>query len=148
MTCWSAYMYQQNSEKSLWSNSQLPPPPGYANASICERAWKPFFFAFLQSKTAISFNILSVLQILCRYKLHAGRLTCTNKTQKNHYGAISNCPPPPRLRQCIYMRASLETFFFAFPQSKTAISFYILSVLQNFVGTNAGRLTCTDKTQN
>ena len=36
--------------------------------------------------------------------------------------------PPPRLRQCIYMRVSLETFFFAFPQSKTAISFYILSV--------------------
>ena len=31
------------------------------------------------SKTAISFNILSVLQILCRYKWHACRLTCTDK---------------------------------------------------------------------
>ena len=36
-------------------------------------------------------------------------------------------PPPPRLRQSIYMRASLD-FFFEFPQSKTAIPFYILSV--------------------
>ena len=36
-------------------------------------------FAFLHSKTAISFNILLVLQILCRYKWHACRITCTNK---------------------------------------------------------------------
>ena len=35
--------------------------------------------AFLDTKSAISFNILSVLQILCRYKWHACRLTCTDK---------------------------------------------------------------------
>ena len=33
------------------------------------------YFAFLHSKTAIFFNILLVLQILCRYKWHACRLT-------------------------------------------------------------------------
>ena len=32
------------------------------------------FFEFLHSKTAISFNILLVLQILCRHKWHACRL--------------------------------------------------------------------------
>ena len=38
---------------------------------ICERAERASlenFLAFLHSKTAISFNILLVLQILCRYK--------------------------------------------------------------------------------
>ena len=42
---------------------------------ICERASLENFLAFLHSKTAISFNILLVLQILCRYKWHACRLT-------------------------------------------------------------------------
>ena len=37
------------------------------------------FFAFSHSKTVISFKILLVLQILCRYKSHACRLTCTDK---------------------------------------------------------------------
>ena len=37
------------------------------------------FLAFLHSKTAISFNILLVLQIHCRYKWHACRLTCSDK---------------------------------------------------------------------
>ena len=31
------------------------------------------------SKTAISFNILLVLQKLCRYKFHTSRLTCTDR---------------------------------------------------------------------
>ena len=42
------------------------------------------------------------LSIFCWYfryfvgtKWHVGRLTCTNKTQKKHYGAIPNPLPPP-----------------------------------------------------
>ena len=57
-------------------------------------------FAFLHSKTAISFNILLVLQILCRY---ACRLTCiaTNfqmyrqNSEKALLGGLPPCPPPP-----------------------------------------------------
>ena len=38
------------------------------------------FFAFLHSKTAISFNIfVGTSDILCRYKWHACRLTCSDK---------------------------------------------------------------------
>ena len=45
------------------------------------------FSHFLHSKTAIYFfqYILLVLQILFRYKWHACRLTCTDKTLKKHY---------------------------------------------------------------
>ena len=64
-------------------------------------------FAFSHSKTAISFNILLVLQKLCRYKWHTCWLTCmyrhiskcTDKTPKKHYwgggGAVAPLPPPP-----------------------------------------------------
>ena len=38
-----------------------------------------YILAFSRSKTAISFNILLVLQILCRYKRHACRLACTDR---------------------------------------------------------------------
>ena len=44
--------------------------------SMYMRASLENFLAFLHSKTAISFNILLVLQILCPYKWHACRLTC------------------------------------------------------------------------
>ena len=58
-------------------------------------------FIFSHSKTAISFNILLILQILCRYKWHACRLTCLylqisnvpTKLRKLTMGG--NCPPPP-----------------------------------------------------
>ena len=57
------------------------------------------FSHFSDSKTAISFNILLVLQILCRYEWHACRLKCTDKTPKKHYwaggGQLPPCPPPP-----------------------------------------------------
>ena len=42
-------------------------------------------------------------QILCRYKWHACRFTCTDKTPKKHYwgggggGQLPPCPPPPPL---------------------------------------------------
>ena len=59
------------------------------------------FFAFLHSKTAISVNVLSVLQILCRYKWHACRLTCTDKfpnvptkLRKCNIGGGQLHPPP------------------------------------------------------
>ena len=48
-----------------------------------------------------SFNILLVLQILCRYKWHACRLTCTDKfpnvptTLRKALWGGDNCPPPP-----------------------------------------------------
>ena len=71
---------------------------------ICERtepASLEFFFAFLHSKTAISFNILLVLQILCRYKWHACRLTNSDKFPnvptklwKSIIGR-EDCPPYP-----------------------------------------------------
>ena len=69
-----------------------------------ERAQKTF--AFSHSKTAISFNILLV-QILCRYKRHACRLTCTDKfpnvpTKLRRAGIMGGgggllppAPPPP-----------------------------------------------------
>ena len=64
------------------------------------------FFAFLHSKTAISFNILLVLQILCRYKWHACRLTCSDKFPNvptklwksimgGGGGGLPPAPPPP-----------------------------------------------------
>ena len=63
------------------------------------------FAHFLHSQTAISFNILSVLQILCRYKWHACRLTCTDKISKCTDktpksimgGGGGQFPPPPPL---------------------------------------------------
>ena len=66
------------------------------------------FFLFSHSKTATSFNILLILQILCRYKLHAFRLTClylqiskcTNKTPKTHCGAIA--PPHTPLATLVH----------------------------------------------
>ena len=61
------------------------------------------FSHFYISKTAISFNILLVLMILCRYKWHACRLTCTDrfpnvpttprKSIMGGGGAIAPCPP-------------------------------------------------------
>ena len=60
--------------------------------------------AFLHSKTAISFNILLVLQILCRYKWHACRLTCSDKFRNVPTklwksiiggGGGGDSPPPP-----------------------------------------------------
>ena len=83
---------------------------------ICERAERASlenFLAFLHSKTAISFNILLVFQILCRYKWHACRLTCSDKFRNvptklwksiigggGGGGGIAPLPPPPppRLR--------------------------------------------------
>ena len=70
-----------------------------------ERASLENFLAFLHSKTAISFNILLVLQILCRYKWHACRLTCSDKFRNvptklwksiiGGGGGIDPLPPPP-----------------------------------------------------
>ena len=103
----------------------------YGSASMCERAERAsldFFFCIL---TAISFNILSVLHILCRYKWHAGRLLYVRSS-----GASE-------LRICFASK------LFAFSQSKTAIPFNILSVLRILCRYkwHAGRLTCTDQTQ-
>ena len=60
------------------------------------------FWHFYISKTAISFNILLVLQILCRYKWHACRLTCTDKFPnvptkllKSIIGGGGQLPPTP-----------------------------------------------------
>ena len=67
---------------------------------ICERASK--FSHIHISKTAISFNILLVLQILCWYKWHLSGYIyrqiskCTEKTPKKHYGGGGgNYPLPP-----------------------------------------------------
>ena len=59
--------------------------------------------AFSHTKSAISFNILSVLQIFCRYKWYACRLTymyrriskCTDKTPKSIMGGGGSSLPPP-----------------------------------------------------
>ena len=70
------------------------------NLCICERAWK--IFAFLHSKTGISFNILLVLLILCRSNDMFCRLTCTDKLPnvptklwKSIIGGGGQLPPPP-----------------------------------------------------
>ena len=63
-------------------------------------------FCIFTFKTAISFNILLVLQKLCRYKWHICRLIhvptdfqTTDKTPKKHYwGGGGIAPPPPSLR--------------------------------------------------
>ena len=73
--------------------------------------WKSMFMrasykilAFLHTKSAISFNILSVLQIFCRYKwyclsanMYRQISKCTDKTPKKHYwgGGGGGAPPPP-----------------------------------------------------
>ena len=76
----------------------------YEYASWAERASLEDFHI---KKTAISFNILLVLQKLRRYKnndILAGSHACTDKTPKWHYGgggggggngAIAHQPPPP-----------------------------------------------------
>ena len=63
-----------------------------------KRVWK--MFAFSHSKSAISFNILLVLQILCQYKLtcllaytYRQISKCISKTQKKLYWG--ELPPPP-----------------------------------------------------
>ena len=50
----------------------------------------------------ISFNILLVILILCRYKLHVCRFKCTDKfpnvptkLRKSIIGGGAPCPPPP-----------------------------------------------------
>ena len=68
-----------------------------------ERSERAKNFAFSHSKTVISFKILLVLQILCRYKWHACRLTCTEKFPNvptklwksiiGGGGAVAPCPP-------------------------------------------------------
>ena len=60
--------------------------------NIYVRASVDIFCHFHNLKLQFLFNILLVLQILCRYKWHSGRLTCTDKTQKKHYGG--QVPPP------------------------------------------------------
>ena len=67
---------------------------------ICERAERASlgnFRIFTKiSKTAISFNILLVLQILCRYKWHACRLTsCVPTKLRKSIGGGGNFPLPP-----------------------------------------------------
>ena len=61
-----------------------------------------FFLAFSHSKTAISFNVLLVLQKLCRYKwwylsayMYRQVSKCTDKTPKKHYwgGGGGQLPP-------------------------------------------------------
>ena len=83
----SAYIYNQCSFLLLLYGMALKTTVCRQNTNIdkiyiyaserSERAQT--IFAFSHSKTAISSNILLVLQILCRYKLHACRLTCTDK---------------------------------------------------------------------
>ena len=73
------------------------------NLCICEQA---------ERASLENIRILLVLQIVCRYKQHAYRLSCTDKfpnvpTKKRHYGGggggeLSPPPPPPmRCRTCI-----------------------------------------------
>ena len=72
------------------------------------------------TKSVISFNILLVLQILYRYKLHACRLTCTDKFpnvptkfQKVLLGVGAIAPLPP-LATLVVRDLSLVFLLFSF----------------------------------
>ena len=67
-------LYRQYVDKTLKLRKSM-----YMRASGASELRK--FSHYYISKTAISFNILLVLQILCRYKWHACRLTCTDNFQ-------------------------------------------------------------------
>ena len=75
-------------------------------------------FAFSHSKTAISVNILLVLQILCRYKWCACRLasidkfpTVPTKIWKSIIGGGGgNCPRPPSGYASEYVNSKTEIF--------------------------------------
>ena len=67
-------------------------------------------FAFSHSKTSISFNILLVLQLSCRYKWHACRLTCTDKfpnvptkLRKSIIGGLLPPPPPSGYASALWL---------------------------------------------
>ena len=97
---------------------------------MCERASLEIFRIFT-FKTAISFNILLVLQIFCRYKWHACRLTCTDKFPNvptklrkriiGGGGAIAPCPPPP-LATLVF--CSSKWFMWDFQEVKGSISHF------------------------
>ena len=48
-----------------------------------------------EAEAAISFNILLLIQILCRYKWHACQLTCTDKFTNVPTNSKKASPPPP-----------------------------------------------------
>ena len=77
----------------------------YMRASGASELRKFWHFCILKL-LKLSCNTLLVHQILCRYKWHACRLTCTDKTPKRHYrggggGAIA--PRPPLATLMIYV---------------------------------------------
>ena len=104
------------------------------------------FSHFYISKTATSFNILLVLQILCRYKWHACRLTCTDrfpnvptKPRKSIMtgggGAIAPCPPgyanalalslsPPLDLILYYFRTLFHSQFHTTSDNRPSLSFF------------------------
>ena len=73
MTCLSAYMYRQIS-KYTDKHYNIEQNVCFMWASLENFG----IFTFIL-KLLISFNIWSVHQILCRYKWHACRFTCTDK---------------------------------------------------------------------
>ena len=96
-------------------NANIEQIYGYASERS-ERAWK--IFAFSHSKTTISFNILLVLQIVCRYKndmivglqvICQQIFICTNKTRKTIIGGTAP-PPPPMLLFCVLSVAYNNVF--------------------------------------
>ena len=122
--------------------------------------------AFTYSKTAISFNILLVLHILCLTNIFIFRSLITSAyIMQSIINAVSfHCfwymalwykrkyaEKMLTLRKSMYMRASgASEKIFAFSHSKTAISFNILLVLQKLCRYKLPtcRLTCTDRFPN
>ena len=110
----SAYIYNQCSFRLLlmvwcYINDSIPTNTNieqmyvYASERASERASLEFFF-FFTFLNCYFFQYLSVHQILCRYKWHACRLTCTDKFpnvpkifqmyRQNSEKALLGPPPP------------------------------------------------------
>ena len=90
---------------------------------MCERASLRNSFAFSQSKTAISFNILSVLQKLCRYKCWSALYMYRQNSELALWGKFPIASPPlatlvhlcasersERVRFCLHFLPFLSIF--------------------------------------
>ena len=109
----SAYIYNQCSFRLLlmvwcYINDSIPTNTNIEQMYICERAERASLehFGFFTFLSAISFNILSVHQILCRYKMtclsaymYRQISKCTDKFSKLRKSIIGGggavAPPPP-----------------------------------------------------
>ena len=129
--------------------------------SMKMRASLDFYFGFTYSKTAISFNILLVLQILCLRNIcifQVSNYICIHIQSMQfpfitygiwHYDITTVCRQNANI-ETIYVRASELRHFLHFHIKKTLLFLSIFCwYFRNFVGTNDiyCRLTCTDRFQ-